>query len=249
MSKGEITMQKLATGAAYQFTPADGYTPDMGRRPTVLIVHGWKSTHFTSATYFNLALKLQAIGYNTMMLSLRGHQASSGDKAAVTRADHFYDIDAAFTELHSRPEVDFERICGFGASYGGYLLACKPLGFKLLALRAPALYPDDGWNKPTADLVARADRTTWRSTIRTVEECEALAGMHHFDGDVLVVGSENDEDMPPQVLESYRGATTRYRSYYEYIIPGAGHRLNEAQLQELLDNTGVWFTEKYPQRR
>jgi uncharacterized protein len=247
MTKGEVSMQKLNTGAAYQFTPADDYNGN--KLPVMLIVHGWGSAVFTGKVYFELALMLQSVGYHTMMLSLRGHQASSGDVTAVTREHHLADIDAAFAHLHYRTEVDNARICGFGASYGGYLLACKPLGFELLALRAPALYPNDGWDKPTADLIARPDRTTWRSTVRTPQECLALAGIRDFPGDVLVVGSEHDKDMPPQVLESYRGATRRYRSYYEHVIAGADHRLNEEQLAEFLRVNQTWFTEKYPQRR
>lgn len=238
-------MQKLATGAAYQFTPADGYTPAMGRRPAVLIVHGWGSTVFTGKVYFEMALRLQAIGYHTMMLSLRGHQGSLGDIATVTREQHQEDILAALHHLSNRPEVAREYPCGFGASYGGYLLACIGFQFNLLVLRAPALYPDSGWVRPTSELVARPDRVEWRAQVRTLEESHALMGINDFEGKLLVIGSEQDEDMPPEVLASYKQATPP-TAYSEHIISGAGHRLNEEQLQKLLDHTGAWFTEHYP---
>lgn len=249
MSKGEITMQKLATGVAYQFTPADGYTPDMGRRPTVLIVHGWKSTHFTSATYFNLALKLQAIGYHTMQLSLRGHQGSDGDIAIVTRREHLDDIQCALDYLYQRPEVAWEQVCAFGTSYGAYLLACQPASFKLLAFRAPALYPDDHWEEPTSVIVGWPELHKWREKTRLPEESRALSGlsMSDFKGDLLTVGSGIDEDMPPQVLESYRQVGARYHSYQEHIIPGASHSLKDnAHQKEFIAVAGEWFTRHYP---
>ncbi len=242
-------MQKLATGAAFQFTPADGYTPAMGRRPAVLIVHGWKSTHFTSATYFNLALKLQSIGYHTMQLSLRGHQGSAGDISKVTRPEHLEDIQCALDYLDQRTDVAREQVCAFGTSYGAYLLACQPAPFKLLAFRAPALYPDDHWEEPTAVIVGWPELHKWREETRLPEDSYALSGMckSDFKGDLLIVGSGLDNDMPPQVIESYHQAGAHYHSYQEHIIPGASHSLTENEHQkEFITVASEWFTKHYP---
>lgn len=244
---GGPNMQKLSTGAAYQFTPADNYAPSMGQLPAVLIVHGWKATVFTGHTYFGLALKLQAAGYHTLQLSLRAHQGSDGDITSVTRAEHLSDIQSAIDYLAQRPEVDTKRLCAFGTSYGAYLLAFKPEEFKLLALRAPALYPDSNWEEPTAILVQWPDLKEWRAEKRLSEESRALQGISGFGGDLLVVGSELDEDMPPQVLQSYAQAAAQAKSYQEHIILGATHSLAKREYQEeFFAVAGQWFIDHYP---
>jgi dienelactone hydrolase len=239
---------RLHTGAAYGFRAADSYDQHTGKMPAVLLVPGWTSNVFGS-TYEALAKRLRAIGYHTMQLSLQGHEGSQRDISTASRLDHMQDILAAFSYLSNRPEVDMQKLGVVGASYGAYMLSCfLPMvpGVQLVALRAPALYRDEGWNEPVVQAVRTPDRLEWRRTVRTPTESKALKGIAEYHGDFLLVSSENDEDMPKEVMESYLLAATAVRSKLHVDLVGASHSLSEEHLEKFLDVTTRWFKERYP---
>lgn len=242
---------KLSTGAYARFSPGVGE----GLLPAVLIVHGWRGEPFHEGGTYDLVSKsLNAIGYHTLLLCLRGHGCAEGDINTVTPFQNNSDIVAAFQYLAEQPDIDPARLGAFGASYGAYLLAAVASsisGFKLLALRAPALYPDieklDCWNRPTSEAVADPTLGSWRSELHTMVESLALSGISHFAGDLLIVPSELDEDMPPAVARSYQQAAIRghARSVRMHILPGVGHVLQGEHREKFLVLLSKWFEEHY----
>ncbi len=242
---------KLSTGACVQFSPGVGE----GLLPAVLLVHGWKSEPFHKGGTYNLASKsLNELGYHTLLLCLQGHGRAAGDINTVTPLDNSRDIMEGFYYLREQPGVDESRMGAFAASYGAYLLAALlPVlpGLKLLALRAPALYPDvlkDAWELPTIQAVADPELGPWRSQEHTRQESDALEGISKFAGDVLIVASELDEDMPPAVAHSYRLAAIGGRAITVEvsILPGAGHTLQGEHREKFLEILSQWFRQYYP---
>ncbi len=245
MDDDGITM--LPTGAAIRFDRGIG----AGLLPPILIVHGWGSPVFQSSTYARAADRLNAVGYHTFTLSLRGHQCAEGEMGTVTRQEHAEDIMAAVYAM-ARPNVDVRRLCAWGTSYGAYLLASLVPQFgdrlKLLALRAPALYPDEGWDSPSGEAMRDMGALrSWRSVVHhALEDSRALRGITHFQGRLLAVFSENDEDMPRQVAASYQLAARQTLSSHYITLEGAGHVLRGEDWEKFLDVLASWFQCRYP---
>lgn len=237
----------LSTGAAFSFRHADNYAEGTGPRPAVLLLAGWKSDSFSS-TYTELAKRLRALGYHTMQLSLRGHNGSRGVIERVTRPDHIHDVYEAVGELLRRPEVSKRELGIAASSYGAYIASCasQRFGIVRMSLRAPALYPDRGWGAPTAQLMAAADRLEWRTRLHTPTDSEALKELSKFRGDLLLISSEMDEDMPREVVESYKAAAGEARSKLHVELAGASHSLSGEHREKFLDITERWFKEHNP---
>ena len=244
---------RLSTGACVRFSSGVGE----GLLPAVLIVHGWRGEPFHEGSTYDLVSKsLNMLGYHTLSLCLQGHGCAEGDINTVTPGQNSLDIMMAFDYLSKQPGVDASRIGAFGASYGAYLLSIAAPGvsggLKLLALRAPALYPDieklDCWNRPTSEAVADPTLSNWRGNVHGPQDSLALLGLAHFTGYLLIVSSEFDEDMPPAVAKSYQQAAIRgrARSVRMHTLPGAGHVLQGEHREKFLTILPEWFKDNYP---
>jgi pimeloyl-ACP methyl ester carboxylesterase len=114
-----------------------------------------------------------------------------------------------------------------GSSYGGYLATIlttmRPV--KWLALRAPALYMDSGWEVPKLQLHKDQDLRAYRRSLVAARDNRALQACHDFDGDLLLVESELDTIVPRAVLSSYREAGKNARSLTYRCLQGADHGL------------------------
>lgn len=242
-------IDRLYTGAAYEFRLAQDHVKGHGKLPAVLIVHGWRSNTFRpDGPQTRLADLLSSMGYHTLQLSLRGHEGSLDNIETVSRAKHAQDIQAALEYMSHREEVDSRQLGAVGSSYGAYLLACMApqlTSVNLLVLRAPALYRDAGWQESVEQALRVPDRVEWRKTIRTVAESRALKGVSEYRGDLLIVSSENDEDLPKEVVESYMLAATAVRSKLLVELVGATHSLSPEPLEKFLDVTSRWFKVRY----
>ena len=145
-----------------------------------------------------------------------------------------------------RGHVDSSAIAVVGSSYGGYLAAIltSMRAVKWLALRAPALYLDLGWELPKLQLHREHDLVAYRKKPIPAAENRALRACLEFQGDVLLIESENDSVIPHTVITSYVDACTRAHSLTYRTIQGADHGLSDEGSQRsytaLLVN---WMTE------
>jgi len=236
-------IQHLHTGAAMRFVPAPGTGPDE-RRATILIVPGWTSVPFTSLSYTSLIEGLGRRGFNIMLVSLRGHQESSGNIESVTRDEHLADIAAAIEYMMAHPAVDTDACGAIGVSYGAYLLAIAldrtNHQFKALALRAPALYPDDRWDEPIA-VLAGGKMHAWRQESHLRDNNAALIAIGSYTGQLLIIRSEKDEHVPERTIEDYKAAAKRAPSSV-FVLHGAEHVLDEQQRDSFLAKLIPWFS-------
>lgn len=132
----------------------------------------------------------------------------------------------------------------FGAYLGTYLATIHPV--RCLVMRSPALYPDKDWSLPKAKL-DRRDLVAYRQTLHTPESNGALSACARYDGDVLLVDSENDQVIPPRVIASYEAAFTNARSLTRYTIKQADHQLTDPHWQaEYRDVLLGWLNDRMP---
>jgi dienelactone hydrolase len=198
--------------------------------PAVLFVHGWGGNQ---RQYLNRAQAVAELGFICLTFDLRGHARSDGQRELVSREDNLRDLLAAYDALASQPGVDATGVGVVGSSYGAYLAAIMTgqRAVRWLALRAPALYNDAGWELPKRKLHEDADFCAYRRRAVTPEENRALRACAAFSGDVLIVESEQDDVVPHPVIGNYLAAFTRARSVTHRLIKDADHGLSDAAWQ------------------
>jgi uncharacterized protein len=95
-----------------------------------------------------------------------------------------------------------------------------------LALRAPAIYKDEGFDRPKPELNLDADLRRYRESPLTAVDNRALSVAARFRGAVLIVESERDDVIPRQVVENYARAFREAASLTHRVIPRADHALS-----------------------
>ena len=211
--------------------------------PGVLFVHGWGGSQEQ-----DLARAREAAGLGCMCLTfdLRGHVATERQRETVTREDNLRDLLAAYDLFSGLRGVDSASIAVVGSSYGGYLAAIlttlRPV--RWLALRAPALYKDAGWEQPKRRCHVDPDLIAYRRRAVPWQDNRALGACATFQGDVLIVESEHDDVVPHPVIENYVAAFSKARSLTSRLLDGADHGLSEEPCQRAYTTLLInWLTE------
>ncbi len=197
--------------------------------PGFLFVHGWGGDQ---AEDFGQAEELARLGCVCFTFDLRGHAGSDADRNEVTRQNSLDDVIAAYDHLAAHPLIDRAAIGVIGTSYGGYLSALlsarRPI--RWMALRVPALYPDAHWDTPKALLDKEVVRA-YRQQPQDERGDRALAACAAFRGDVLIVESEKDEQIPREAMLSYQSAFRNANSLSHRILHGATHAMRDPRHQ------------------
>lgn len=213
-----------------------------GALPGVLLVHGWDSDQ---AHYQHRAEDLAALRCVALTFDLQGHGHDHARSGEVSREDNLKDVLAAYDRLCAHPQVDRHAIAVIGTSYGGYLaaIACALRPVRWLALRVPALYADAQWHTPKADL-DRSEIARYRSRVQSPEDNRALAACAAFKGDVLIVGSENDDVVASPAIRSYVQAFREADSMTHRTIRNADHALSDERARRAYDShLNAWLNE------
>jgi uncharacterized protein len=198
--------------------------------PAVLFVHGWGGNQ---QQYLNRARAVAELGFICLTFDLRGHARSDGQRETVSREDNLRDLLAAYDVLAGQTGINARALGVVGSSYGAYLAAImtSQRAVRWLALRAPALYNDAGWELPKRQLHEDPDFCAYRRRPVAPEENWALRACAAFRGDVLIVESEQDDVVPHPVIANYLAACTRARSVTHRLIKGADHGLTDVSWQ------------------
>jgi len=217
--------------------------------PGVLFVHGWGGGQ---QQYLARAREVAALGCACLTFDLGGHAGTQPQRDKVSRESNLYDLLAAYDELAAHPYVDGSAIAVVGSSYGGYLAtiltSMRPVSW--LALRAPALYIDTGWELPKLQLHQDFDLRAYRRSFVEAATNRALRACSMFRGDVLLLESEHDDIIPPAVIKSYRAAFTQTRSLTYRCMQGADHGASDETSQRAYTGLLVqWLAEMLPEAR
>jgi dienelactone hydrolase len=121
---------------------------------------------------------------------------------------------------------------------------------KWLALRAPALYKDTEWELPKLALRQAQRLDDYRRKVLEPSDNRALRAAATYQGDVLMVESENDKTIPHEVIQSYRNAFSKARSLTYRVITGADHGLTDPACRQAYTTLLVnWITEMVAGKR
>lgn len=185
------------------------------RAPGLLFVHGRGSNRVGYAHRARSAV--EELGAVCLTVDLTAHGESPRGMQPPTMREHLEDVTDAYDVLAASAGVDAQRIGVCGASYGAYLAGrLAPLRpVRRLLLRAPALYDDQAFSE------GRDSHTS-----ATANATDYFLGIRNSGCDVLVVESENDEEVPHSVIEAYlRGCPDCQHE----LIPDALHGLTKAE--------------------
>ena len=206
------------TLAATISTPVEG--PNRGPDTGILFVHGLGSNRRGYVEYGERATA--QLGVSCLALDLSGHGSSTGDANDISPAQHVQDVLAAWDQLTARYGADSGRIGVCGSSYGACIaaLAVQHRTAARLLLRAPAIVADSDLHRPLR--LRSSDRSPAAAS-------GLLRSLNDFHAPALVVESENDEEIPHEIIEAYLSALPAG----EYaVISGATHGLSHSEWRE-----------------
>lgn len=214
-----------------------------GKNPTILAIHGWMSQ---MAHYPERVASEIEMGYMAVLFDMRGHGQTGGELGKRTLHDHLDDCLAAYDYMMSLDNVDPNNISVFGSSYGGYMASLLSAKRKVhhLVLNVPALYPDAIFDLPK---LQRSKQTTeYRKRVLQPPDNIALQAIHDFDGDLLLIEAEKDEQIHPQVMKNFRTAA---KEGYDYaLIEGADHSMkNPGANEAIIKVMAEWFQKFAPE--
>lgn len=221
------------------------FTPEVMEplHPAVLCIHGWQSKQGRGSI---LVETLANRGFVCMTFDLRGHGASGGDITTLSRKDFLDDVLAAYDVLAATPGVDRGRITVVGSSFGAYLAAIvsSKRNVASLVLRVPANYRDEDFEGPQYTTRTSAGHAEWKLQVQDSAATVALRAVHAFPGKVLLVESENDEQVPAPVVHSYAKAVLSSSNLTHVVMKGAPHSLSqdEPRQKEYADIVLSWIT-------
>lgn len=211
--------------------------------PGVLFVHGWGGCQEHD---LSRAREVAGLGAVCLTFDLRGHERNAAQWETVNRVQNLADVCAAYDWLAADPDVDADAIAVVGISYGGYLASILTTLRKVrwLALRSPALYPDEGWELPKRRLHEENDLPAYRRGRIHWRDNRALAAAAEYRGDALLVEAENDDIVPHPVIENFAAAFRQPRSLTSRVLSGADHGLTEKRFQaDYNEVLRKWLTE------
>jgi dipeptidyl aminopeptidase/acylaminoacyl peptidase len=212
-------------------------------KPAVLLVPGWDDSKHEQ--YDRIGAALDEQGWFTRRVDFPGGRRQEVSREEMSRDQHLKELVAAYDSLVAQRVVEGSAVAFIGFSYGGYLgsllSAQRPLQW--MALRSPALYRDEDWFVPKEEL-DKDELDRYRRGVRSPEENAALAACEAFEGDVLLIESEDDDTVPHPAVKSYKAAFRNARSFDYRLLEGADHELSSRAAQSrFIDELLRWMNQ------
>jgi len=207
--------------------------------PAMMFVHGWMSSE---KGYIERAKPIADLGYVCLTFSLRGHGESEGKLNSFSRYDHLRDCISAYDFLSGQKYINKDTIHVSGSSYGGYLasMLTTKRNIASLALKAPALYPDENFEIPTLKLI-RNNIMIYRQKDLKFDENLALSAIHNYPNKIFLIECEKDDDIPKATINNYLSAANK-TNIQHIVIPESDHRSSKPEWNRFfIDQLVEWF--------
>lgn len=216
------------------------------KNPAILFIHGWTSEKSRSYQYANSLTKL---GFICFLFDMRGHGESEGNISTTTTKEFFDDVLAAYDYLIKMKNIDIQNISVVGSSFGSYLgsLLTMERNIKRLALRVPADYPNNFFNKSKMKTSGALYPSiiVWRKLIKNPDDTFALKAISNFSGDILIIESERDEVVFHETIKNYINATNNKDKLTHVVIKNAPHSIKAGPFRNKTEKILVeWFKNK-----
>lgn len=185
----------------------------------------------TKQRYYDFLPSLsKELGITTVIFDYTGHGDSPFDIEELSPAQHFLEVITVFDWI--KEKYPRKKVFVIGSSYGGFLATqlTKYRKFDGLILRAPAIYkPSDFYT-----LKKNEDREATQSFRRDAEALSKhplLARASRFEGKVLLVVHDKDEQIPKETTDAYAEAFKPS----VILVEGVTHSLDNVKQQQIDD--------------
>lgn len=217
--------------------------PMKAKNPAILFIQGWTGDMRRSYGY---ARALSKLGCICFLFDVRGHGQSEGDIKKTTTREFLNDVVSAYDVVAKANGVDPNNMSVIGGSFGGYLGSILTTKRKVtnLALRVPADYRDAWFDKIKWETSGVTTPEVWafRKRLKKPSESMALAAMHKFNGNVLIVESEKDTVVPHETMVNYANAVSDKTKLTHIVIKGAPHSIKRGPFRDKVEKIYVdWF--------
>ncbi|KKR31502.1 MAG: hypothetical protein UT63_C0068G0012 [Candidatus Gottesmanbacteria bacterium GW2011_GWC2_39_8] len=214
--------------------------------PAILFVHGWTSEKKRSCQYAESLIKL---GYICFLFDMRGHGESEGDINTATTEEFSHDVLASYDYLAGVEGVDKENISVVGSSFGSYLgtLLTEKRKVTHLALRVPADYPDESFNKMKMGTSGQTNEEVlaWRRNPKKPGDTFALTVISKFSGEILIIESGEDKIVLHQTVQNYADAVSDKNKLTHVVIAGAPHSIKHGPFKDQVEKILLtWFRKR-----
>ncbi len=185
----------------------------------------------TKQRYYDFLPRLaQELGITSVIFDYTGHGDSPFDIKELSPAQHFLEVITVFDWMKQQyPDRKFFVI---GSSYGGFLATqlTKYRKFDGLILRAPAIYkPSEFYTMMKNE--NRDATQAFRRNSDALAKHPLLARASQFEGNVLLVVHENDEQIPKETTDAYANAFKPET----ILVEGVTHSLDNVTEQQVAD--------------
>ncbi len=218
------------------------FIPDgKGPFPGVLFYHGSGSK---GEKYYRAGEKFAKEGITALAFNFRGCGKSEGGYSSQTYQDAFDDALKAYDFLLSQKYVDTARIGACGGSFGGFVVSMvlPQLKIKSLVLLSPSAHK--GLLSTKIDMGSLEREVKYFAVRSNWESSESFKNIAEFKGQLLIIKSENDENIPPEVPDKYYREASQVLRKEMKVIEGADHRLSkEIWEDEFKEIASEWFLE------
>lgn len=208
--------------------------------PGVVIYPGRKGNR---KPYWRMARDLVASGMVVLAFDFRGCGKSQGAITKQTIAGGLDDALAGYDFLAQQAHVNKDQIAIVGSSYGAYLgaIVSGKRRVKALVLSAPAMYDDAWWDDVVED-ISDADKRRYRAAGQ-FSNTRALNSIYDYEGDLLIVRHELDEQMPPTIADSYYRSAVHVGSRELQTLQGVGHAHTTEESRQRFEAIAIpWLT-------
>ncbi|OGH52533.1 MAG: hypothetical protein A2423_00140 [Candidatus Levybacteria bacterium RIFOXYC1_FULL_40_10] len=204
-----------------------------GPFPGVVFFHG---SGGIGEMYFEAAESLAERGIVGFAFNYRGAGVSEGIFEEQTLKMGIADAETAFKFFIAQPEIHEKRIGICGASFGGYIAALisNLSNVKSLILVGPAAYLSTDLNRQRDDA---------GDSVKDFTKSNSFDEIEKFKGKLLVMTSEFDEVIPPEVIEGYLKRAKSATRVEQFVLKGAEHRIsiNPQARRAFIKKTTDWF--------
>ena len=170
------------------------------------------------------------MGITCVIFDYSGHGNSPFEINELSPAQHFLEVITVFDWMKAK--FPNRKFFVFGSSYGGFLATqlTKYRKFDTLVLRAPAIYiPNDFY---TLKINENREKTQiFRRDVKALSVHPLLFRASKFDGKVLLVVHEKDEQIPKETTDAYANAFNPDT----IVIKDATHSLDNFSQKQIQD--------------
>ena len=200
-----------------------------GPFPGVIFFHG---NGGKGEKYFEAGKKFSEKGLASLAFNFRGCGLSDGNYLIQTHKDAFEDALEAINFLTRQESVEKKRIGVVGGSFGGYISAMilSKIKIKSLVLLSPSSHDDPLSAKLDMGPLEKeveyfADKANW-------ENSKSYENIARYSGPLLIIKSENDENVPGEVINKYFEEAVNASIKQIKTIKGADHRLSTPEMRD-----------------